>query len=867
MAKFLDKYQTYTDAEAESIKSSSGSAKTTIIKRIRQKAQEKIKQSQEYLQKPEGTVRDNYYKEEYKKWNQEFLKHIRVKKKDVGEGNLSGSQFAKIVAMNIYHDGNLISGSDIVNSLLDGKLDVRNPKLEVFDEQFAKDYMASQTNIGKNLRAIKNAIERKAIKVEGVDLSNKFPLNKFLGAIDISKGENREAVYSYWEGIANKFGKVKEDMQVLYEELKKYIEENDVSLARDFETSRDRREKSSASLLQLLDSTFDMREIDRLQYIANFEKVKSKEVLSPMHNYFNIAGALIAAEHLFDKDGVSSGGAKAFANDSSEGESYGGFSTKEQQLQAEALTQLKDSDLGESGNRIQDSREIDLNEYSDDSKKWESDVKKIQMETDPLLMYSYFKGDKLISMSEEGYEELQEFLEELIDKIEETEDMEADESKRFKVTVDFKTNIEQWLENIEDTTSLDRESGFWLPISVMDDADFDDLYEGSINQDFEGVDGGVVDLDNLDEIEEFFEALYRFVSDDVISFATASRTSKRRQMGTDIQETFRQKASGRRQKITRRAAQRQFRGTEGEEGALSDELPESLKGALEKFMESSIEYYFDPSFTGMLPIQVPSFLSGTGVKIMQTLSLDLGLDSVMSGAYQKLMEGSEEDFNAEDLKNIANFLDNMFLKSIRIEPELIEMGERAANSMTDIFGQNTEQSNNDYFGAIIHHFMEETGKKEFEDDDFNGQSIKKRASNFEKGLKSRKAYPVFAMPFWLDKNQGLITGKDKQTKSQYERLKEIFEEVQSDLPVLIHKMLNAHDAIREQLGLPVYYGFFPNSQLGYEAMSNMMFKKENIDMTNYEVESVLKMVDSHENIGKEFGISSEQVYLIKSHFR
>ena len=83
-----------------------------------------------------------------------------------------------------------------------------------------------------------------------------------------------------------------------------------------------------------------------------------------------------------------------------------------------------------------------------------------------------------------------------------------------------------------------------------------------------------------------------------------------------------------------------------------------------------------------------------------------------------------------------------------------------------------------------------------------------RADKFDVGYKSRRAYPIFALPFFLDINQGILTQKQK-SKTQYNRLKTIFEQVQGDLPVLIHKMLEAHDAIREQMDLPVIHGFFP----------------------------------------------------------
>jgi hypothetical protein len=138
----------------------------------------------------------------------------------------------------------------------------------------------------------------------------------------------------------------------------------------------------------------------------------------------------------------------------------------------------------------------------------------------------------------------------------------------------------------------------------------------------------------------------------------------------------------------------------------------------------------------------------------------------------------------------------------------------------------------------------------------SGKTIKERSEQFMKDYSSRKAFPIFALPHWLDMNQGVLT-KDTPLKNQYNRLKDIFESVQTDLPVMLHKLLKAHDAVREQLGKEVIYGFVPLTEYGIE----------NIDLSTLEVENIVKAVDSHENISKEYGISSEQVYMIKANFR
>ena len=62
-------------------------------------------------------------------------------------------------------------------------------------------------------------------------------------------------------------------------------------------------------------------------------------------------------------------------------------------------------------------------------------------------------------------------------------------------------------------------------------------------------------------------------------------------------------------------------------------------------------------------------------------------------------------------------------------------------------------------------------------------------------------------------------------------------------------------------------GYVPLHEYGIERVINKMQVDENIDLTMFEVEQIVKAVDSHSNISTEYGISKEQVYLIKANFR
>lgn len=827
---------TYTDDELDRIISLTGKSKANAIKDIIDREVDRLK-AQAQGSPNEEEAREKI-PEQRKKYKTELMSAIKTRKGATGKGTGQLNVLAKIIDMNIFHNGNLISAATLVENDLTGKLDIRNPNPSIFDGNAFKDELAASGNLGRNLNRIKDILTESKAEVKDVEIKSTFPVDKFLGSIDASKGTNRKDIYDYWGSIAEIFPQLKKDAEDLLK-----------AVNADEDMPEDLKEK--------FERAFDMQDFDRLQYIAKFPLAKG-EVLEARHRFFNIVAGLISAEKLFDDKTVRG---KGFNDELEAGDISGQLA----QEMAQGIEDAIDANLNfGDGDATKTAFEAEIDfDLMDEGVEWLNDVSLLQAQADPLLMYEHNRGKKLLAMTEEGEEQLLDLLRTAIDEIEEAEDRDGERVTAFTTSLDLKTDIDNWIEQTADTTTLDNDVEFWLPVSVMDDTDFDDLYPKE--KYFDGVEGyEFVTADDLEEIEDLFEDLYNILSKDMIAYATDIRTSKGRRRGTDMRETMR--GIDPRTNRLAAASKRQFRQVDSLSSEIKEELlTEEVKGALEKFMETALEYFFNPAYSGRLPVRIPNFMGTIGGKVMQTLSLDLGLETVMSGSYKKLMQGSAKSFKETDLENIADFLEMIFLKSIKIDAFLISEGERAARSLTRIFGKKEE--NNLYIAGLIHHFMVETGDTARENNKFNGVPIKERAEKFNFSYRSRRAFPIFAMPHWLDMNQGLITQKSPKAKTQYNRLKNIFEQVQADLPVLIHKMLKAHDAIREQLGLPVVHGFFPMNAVGYEAIINKMHIDENIDLSNYEVETIVKTVDSHQNISKEFGISTEQVYAIKAHFR
>jgi len=819
---------TYTDFDLDRIGAMTGASKGQAIKELLDAERDRLKIEAQKLSGDENSEAFKRIPSQVKNYRKDLLIAIKDRLDEKGTDIGELGKLEDVIDMNILHDGSLVSAATLARTNLTGKIDIQNPNEDIVNNKAFKDALNTGGILSENLKKIQDILVRSTRKIESSDLKSKIDLPKFLGAVDTSKAETREEVYDYWKTIAEKFTEVNATASKFIEAIK----------------SSDLEEDLKNKFVDL----FDMRNFGRLQYIVDFPSVEDN-LLKPRHRFFNLISAMIATERLLENKSLSP------YEQESEESSYGDVNAK---LMEDMLQGIQGSDMGATTvNQWTGTAEINdpkiESSIINDGPQWVDSVDSLMSAADPLLMYEVKINDKLVAVTKEAYVDFQELIESAVEKI---------EDGSFKVTLDFKTDLERWSDELEDTMVLDQKDGFYLPISVLSNNVFDSLYT---QNEFDGtVIDEPLDLGTMEDIQDFFDGLYELIVEDIVTMATDVRTTRGQGRGTDMKLTFRGKDINTNELAG--SASRQFDKPLPESAEFSSALTDDIKGALEAFMEQCLEYYFTPAYTGRMPIQTPDFVGSVGGRVMQILSANLGLETVMSGAYQRMTKLTKP-FKEKDLENIADFLQNVFLKSLTIDSYLIADAERAARSLSNIFGQNTLEANNNYFAALLYHFMEKTNKTELMDDDFNKKPINERRKLFDEGYKNRKAYPIFAMPFWLDMNQGLITQKSKKAADQYKRLKNIFESVQRDLSQLIHKMLDAHDAVRGQLGKPVVYGFFPMNALGYETIINKMHLEEHIDLTNYEVENVIKAIDSHESIAKEYGISSEQVYSIKAHFR
>lgn len=758
------------------------------------------------------------------------------------EGETSELQIlTQVTEMGITHKGSSVDESELSTVLLDGDIDIRNPNPDLFEGGNLSSELNAQTTLGQNLRRIKEIVEIK--EDVDVDVPETFNLNveRFIGIMDSSKSEQRRAIYEYWRKIQqNRFPQ--------------FMKSRDV-LAKEIASSKDLPEELKEKFAKIMDEYTG----SDLNYIAKFPLATST-VKETELRFFNLVSTII-----YTRRYLQTGRGKDIA-DEDESEA-GDISSQLAQEFLETIAKPKEDDdvldrgTGEYNDFLQDSS-IDPDETGLDDMEYIAQTEPQDMPIDPLLAFENARGEKLIAITKEGEKILKELLDELEDDFEDGE---------IDMTLNLSSDLKRFSEEYLNTTMFEVDIPYYLPISALANKDFAMGYKGAKSITQEGVTAKTspanqIGLDNLDKIESFFEDIYKFLLNDYMQFySEPAPTRSGRTLGSDMQGSIGMERGDYAERL-REALPTSYEPSEQQRPMMREALKQNKKvsSALRRFLEDALEYYFEPAYSGRMVVSTPDFVGSVGGRVMQALTMDLGLEKTMSFAYDRMARVAGKDIDVSNLNDISVFLKQAYQQSITIGRTLIENAKSASTALTRLMGK--KERNRNYFAWVLSHLMEETGKKEYMREDFFGETIETRAKTFKKNYKKGRAFPIFALPYFLSANEGQIKNKDGG-KDAWEGLKNIYVKYENDMPILLKQLLKVHDAIREEMGKDVVYGFFPFTHEGVEVMINKMYNEHNVDLSHLEVENIILDMDSHQNISKEYGISTEQVYLIKAHFR
>ena len=741
-----------------------------------------------------------------------------------------------ILRMNITDEGGVKYTSD---SFMSRKLDeivIGNIVEEVMEVDYEKRLKAfaqaqggeREKNLLENFKRIKNAVRKKRKKDSLPPIQAKkitIDFRKYLGANDLSKATKREEIYSFWEDVAKRYNAFDTALSSFLNTIKNEKELS--ALFSGLVDSEEKEERLKQSFYNEANKISEKYGNENLEYLADFTKAQVRITADPKERLIEAFDRIVTAEQLAEKK------KEIFQGDVEEDTFESTQRAWEEVYMNEELNASKGGILGDF--------EIDL--ADDKLEQDEKDIRDLmEMPTDPLLGYELMKNKKLIALDDESELLLRETLTEL---------------KQENLYLDFQTNLSELLDEVKDTVDIDKEK-YVLPISILSNLTFSKYMKKKELP--SALKGETINIDVLEKIDEMFEDIHSLLTTEKLGFAMGVRATGREKAGSVID---RGDARGTAIQRLVEEPKRTVPVNPEQRGQLKEQINSVLE-PLQELLNAYAEYYINPLYAGRLPIEIPVYSKGRGAKALAIFLKDVGGESLMAESYEKLATIGKATISKKSMKDLADFLIKLESPKIAVDDKLISMAKKASKGLTDMLGN--KEKNHNYFSSVLMHFMEQTDDLREKDTDFYGVTIQDRANMFETDYENRVPYPIFALPQFVDENQSLMT-KDDARKEQYKRLKSVLETVEEDLYVTLTKLLKAHDEIRKALGKPVYYGFMPLTYDSYERMVDLLYQEQNIDLSHLEVSNIVKSDDAHKNISREYGITEEQVYLIKANFR
>lgn len=765
----------------------------------------------------------------------------------------------------------------------------------------------------KNVKRIKDRMKRMAANERAITRSKLIQVDKsqFLGATDMSKSATRERVYSHWESVAPKYNKVKSTLKKLLDEAantdvyelmladlekkEKEFMEGEGSFTPAGERNRD---KIKAEVLYLQDLRNEVKkkkddydsdlaklrakvEDANFEYLVVIDRVKVPYQVDAWDRMLDAIARYEAAEAATDFQNTKTDTGEAVRADArtslfEEGKLRGSGESKTSNVPE----QNKNYAVAEMDELLADDIIDDAPDGMDD------ELREISESLDPLLAIELVENKKLISLNEESKEAIKGAIEEL----------------KAGAELEFVSQADKWLKEIEDSYILPRDN-YILPSAVyrskrgvalnidklptavenhtLDiggkakkiDLEYQPYSEESmISYQYKGGESIASWKDGLtprEDLNQLFDAIHILFTSQRYSFIRYARTQKGAQKTEGVKRTEvrgLQRGASLTQQKKLESLLRPYPTIPARTGQLISGISDTDKGvgkALVEFIEACNEYYVEPFLKGLTPIAYPKYMSGAGIKALTAIGQELGYDTMTGNISRRLANTASTSITQGMMQSLTTFL-TMIDEVVVVNDSTIKLAQRAATSLTKIFGRKEDNLNT--MAAILMHFIEQTREdaRDMGREKLGDSTIQARAKKFHND--DVAAYPIFALYPFLENNQGLLT-RTAPMKREYEKLMRTLTEIDDELPEVLTKLLKAHNAIRKAMGKEVITPRFRANHDGYDGLVDMMYKEENIDLSHLEVENIVKAVDSHANIGKEYGITEEQVYLIKASVR
>jgi len=646
-----------------------------------------------------------------------------------------------------------------------------------------------------------------------------FPMHEYFGAINLSKEIERDAVYDYWQEINELYAPFEDAIEGLISAIRASGDEAFIKRANNF--SREFEKLKSQS------------ETNDFSYVVEIPPVTIQQI-SPFQTMLNIVRTVIQYEGLADSRDNSID--QNYKDDSADA-----MNNIDREIMEGAGQSFSDNDF--TGASTDFEAQLEVDDYLSSESKEELDALanfRDRAEADVLLALQVGKGNKVTSVNNAMRTKLRELISQMKDLI----------TLRSRAEIGMDAYFDKWIAEADESLTLER-GDYFVPISVLmaDDA--------GILQNLSSFDKEDADK-QLGIISDLFEALEILIRDPA-SQTMLPQVPQKGKDGSSIDSFDPDPAE-----IGRLSSASRPRTPAKRVSKLPEYMQtEKIEKALTELFNVTYAYFIEPILgSGKLPVSYPSFSNRLGFKDFLNIGDQLGVEFDVGMQYVKASKGEIDNITQDDLRHLRDFFSSIRKQDVKINNSLLTKARLAISSLTQIFGGKAK--NYEYIGSMLIPYIEDANKMEMLDRTLKGdsRSIRELGEQYSE----TKTYAAKALPLFLELNKGLFEGHpNRKVQTEYNSLVKVIEQTEGFeyVPKQVLAMLKAHDTIRKALGKEVRFGYLPLNDSGV----NTFIESQGLDLTTFEVTNIAKSYDSHKELSREFGISTEDVYFLKASFR
>ena len=712
---------------------------------------------------------------------------------------------------------------------------------------------------------------------DGVKVS--FEADALIGSYDLKKLNRRQALYSYW-------GDVSKDYDVFKDKFEKFFDAlGDVEL----DDEEFKGNKKIEVIVDLLDKLEDDDQLKKkiingeLNYIVPFKPL-------PLQTHFSSDKGWLLFEKMANEIGIFDDfDAKELAEE---------ISTVDARREKQSSLRFGEGALqtgeGQSSDYMADTMDTGIDSKGEEKVQGGAMTRELEqlselgillqdlvtVEVDPLYYHAFSKEGAM-------FKDMVVFAKELEDI--KSAMLSAGAARELVDGVDVDDDILEYVENLTKYSAIDSmQGGYHLPLQATTKAFIADLSKDFSMKDVMDDKGGEKALDTrLKDIGKFLSIIAQILdagkdltqssSPSIADTEDTSVGPKKNSPKTDKPELGRSPFTS-----------ATFLGRDNKEDLL-EEL-EDVKEEFDELLEAIIDFFIVPMSGSKIPFDDPipfEFTYSNAPRYFKILAGGKKPDSAFFRAM--VMEGRRGSLfiKKEQLETLVRDLEYVTSPGEQKDlPTLLQKFKSLGNTVNyTLKVKNRSKLGKQVFAELGHslnEILDDNGMTWPSDMVFpKGTSWGKTPQDWEKEYNKNPnyAWPLAYIVSHLKRNREGYSqnprtqtkGRDRSGTGANTLIQRFFSAIDDmkltrSLPEL--QILDTHDNIRKMLGKPVFYN--TSKADNYDHVMTAIRKLDeqyNVEVSAFEIESIVNEVGSMAEIGKKHGIPTEGVYFVKANFR